>query len=342
MQCCSGKKMGLFAVLGVIVAMSVSFKPLQRVPLAQAHAPEGRFYAPTSHGRTFFTLHCLEGFQANTYSGRLTVFVHGFSMASELAWGAPFVKKILQNGPNKCAVTYDLYGRGNSDVPPENFALDERAFSSQLMQLLGHLSFADCPAAGKPIDLVGVSLGGAIAVSYTALRPHLVKSLVLVAPAGLPVPIPADVKLGMLPIIKSTVTPYIFENILLKHLNRAYPDPAHPIAIQHAEAGREHLNKMLKGTDGGFMRSLLSTVEHFSGLSQGDLEEFYTFVGMVRTIKTTVIWGEEDIVVPFKLLDLVKTMMPNANIITMPGVGHDVLLEEDKAAEFIAGSLGHK
>jgi pimeloyl-ACP methyl ester carboxylesterase len=61
---------------------------------------------------------------------------------------------------------------------------------SQLAELLWALGpetgFASC----RPIHLVGSSMGGAISAKFAAVYPHMVLRLMLVAPAGLPVPMP--------------------------------------------------------------------------------------------------------------------------------------------------------
>jgi pyruvate dehydrogenase E2 component (dihydrolipoamide acetyltransferase) len=74
-------------------------------------------------------------------------------------------------------VAPDLPGYGGSAAAGPGFALE--AVAGRLA--LG-LEQAGVPA---PFDLVGHSMGGAIAILLAARRPELVRRLVLVAPAGL-------------------------------------------------------------------------------------------------------------------------------------------------------------
>ncbi|KAJ6557501.1 Alpha/Beta hydrolase protein [Mycena capillaripes] len=90
----------------------------------------------------------------------------------------PLASTLLTAHPNTHLVLYDLWGHSLSDTPaiPHTPAL----FHAQLLALLVHLGWADAP-----VNVVGYSFGGAIAAVFAARYPETVKSLVLVAPAGL-------------------------------------------------------------------------------------------------------------------------------------------------------------
>ena len=74
-------------------------------------------------------------------------------------------------------ITLDLPGFGES--PPAGAGFDLDAVTDRLARALAarHVT--------TPFDLVGHSLGGAVALTLAAHRPRLVRRLVLVAPAGL-------------------------------------------------------------------------------------------------------------------------------------------------------------
>ncbi|KAM0250559.1 hypothetical protein ACHAQJ_008569 [Trichoderma viride] len=77
---------------------------------------------------------------------------------------------------------FDLFGRGFSDGVGD-LPHDERLYTTQILLVL-----ASSPLAWTGNDafrLVGYSLGGGIAVHFATAFPHLVSSLVLLAPAGL-------------------------------------------------------------------------------------------------------------------------------------------------------------
>ena len=76
----------------------------------------------------------------------------------------------------------DLFGRGFSDGVGD-LPHDDRLYTTQILLALASSSL---PWTGNDaFHLVGYSLGGGIAVSFTTAFPHLVSSLVLLAPAGL-------------------------------------------------------------------------------------------------------------------------------------------------------------
>jgi len=61
---------------------------------------------------------------------------------------------------------YDLYGRGFSDRPDTVY--NQTCFDKQLCELLTALG------NDKPINLIGLSMGGAIAIGFADKHPELV------------------------------------------------------------------------------------------------------------------------------------------------------------------------
>ncbi|KAF6841567.1 alpha beta hydrolase family [Colletotrichum musicola] len=77
---------------------------------------------------------------------------------------------------------FDLFGRGFSDGVGD-LPHDARLYTTQIL-----LALASSPLAWSGTDgirVIGYSLGGAVAASFAAAFPHMVESLVLLAPAGL-------------------------------------------------------------------------------------------------------------------------------------------------------------
>ncbi|MGR3323487.1 MAG: alpha/beta fold hydrolase [Pseudooceanicola sp.] len=74
-------------------------------------------------------------------------------------------------------LAYDLYGRGLSDRPaaPQT----RHFFLRQLEDLLEHEGLSE------DLTLFGYSMGGSIATCFAARHPHMLRRLVLVAPAGM-------------------------------------------------------------------------------------------------------------------------------------------------------------
>ncbi|KAI9871054.1 MAG: hypothetical protein M1830_003498 [Pleopsidium flavum] len=78
----------------------------------------------------------------------------------------------------------DLFGRGYSDTPCD-LPHDARLYTSEILIALCSSPLSWTGASSGKFSLVGFSLGGGIAAAFTCSFPHLVASLVLLAPSGL-------------------------------------------------------------------------------------------------------------------------------------------------------------
>ncbi|GAB7353623.1 hypothetical protein MBLNU459_g4037t1 [Dothideomycetes sp. NU459] len=78
----------------------------------------------------------------------------------------------------------DLFGRGYSSTPdPDLYPQNISLFSSQILLVLGSSPISW--TGSESFAIIGYSLGGGIAASFTSYFPTLVNSLILIAPAGL-------------------------------------------------------------------------------------------------------------------------------------------------------------
>ena len=87
--------------------------------------------------------------------GRTVVLVHGLITPSFI-WDYN-VPALTEAGFR--VLRYDHYGRGFSDRPEVRY--DRDLFDRQLLELLQRLNIE------QPVDLVGLSMGGAVAVTFT-------------------------------------------------------------------------------------------------------------------------------------------------------------------------------
>ncbi len=108
-------------------------------------------------------------------SGPLVICVHGLTTPS-FVWGA-LTRGLTAAGFR--VLVYDLYGRGYSDRP--GGLQDKGFFLQQLDDLLDHLEI------DQPFDLIGYSMGGAIATAFAAEQTARITRLILLAPAGMTV-----------------------------------------------------------------------------------------------------------------------------------------------------------
>lgn len=131
---------------------------------ARAAAP-GQFVTLTE-GRTHYEL-------AGPPDAPAVMLIHGFS-TPYFIWDPTFVELVAAGFR---VLRHDLFGRGYSARP--DVVYDQILFDRQLGELLDALGLT------APVHLVGLSMGSAIVVGFTARQPLRVSRLALLAPAGL-------------------------------------------------------------------------------------------------------------------------------------------------------------
>ena len=147
---------------GYYVAIDRETTTVDRARGVQALTVADGFLA-LSAGTTHFRWDGLEG-------RPVVVLVHGY-MDTMADWDA--VVPVLTSAGFR-VLRIDLIGHGLSDRP--SGALTRERFSQQLLEVLDRLHVV------RP-DLVGHSLGGAIAIDFTARHPDRVRRLAVLAPA---------------------------------------------------------------------------------------------------------------------------------------------------------------
>ena len=243
-----------------------------------------------------------DGFTHYEWSGRdsgsVVVLIHGFS-ASSFVWD--YTCPALVDAGFR-VLQYDLYGRGYSDRPRVDY--NENLYDRQLLELLSalHIDF--------PIDLVGLSMGGAIAVIFAARHPELVRKLVLIDPAGYPVHIPLLGRIVRTPVVGDYLT-QVFGNRVM---------------VKEARDNLYHLDKLEKFLQGfkaqmvyrGYKRAILSTLRNFD---LSDQRISYETVGR-QGRPVLLFWGREDRIIPFENSDMIRNTIPGTVFYAIDNCGH--------------------
>jgi pimeloyl-ACP methyl ester carboxylesterase len=231
-------------------------------------------------------------------AGPAVVLVHGFSVPAFI-WSPTF--EALGDAGFR-VVRYDLFGRGYSDRPRGRY--DLARFDRQLMDLIKALGL------GPAVHLMGLSMGGAVAVGFADRHPQRVRSLTLIDPAGFPMEAPWTLKLLRVPVLGEVLISTVGRRVLVSGLVRDFRVPEQLPAL-----ARQYLAQMRYR---GFMRALLSTIRH------GPLQTMaaaYQRVG-AQGLPVLLIWGREDTTVPFALSRWVRAAMPKAEFHAIAGAGH--------------------
>lgn len=215
-------------------------------------------------------------------------------------------------------ITLDLPGFGASAPAGEGFELE--AVADRIARgLAGH-------RVRGPVDLVGHSLGGAVALSLAVLRPRLVRRLVLVAPAGL----------GPAPPIPGALLAAGAEGLYALRRGLA---PLTDLAW-----GRRLL-LTLAADDGSRLtaaqaRMMVTASEHaqrtgpaLATVARADLRPL-----LHRTrAPLGLIWGARDLTVRPHLAEEIRAERPDARLEEIPGAGHVPMVERPDA--FVAALL---
>lgn len=164
------------------------------------------------------------------------------------------------------------------------------------------------------VDLVGFSMGGRMAATFTSEHRRRVRRLVMVAPAGLDVP--GHPLADFSKIDPKDIPGYLTEDVpaLLRHA------PSTPGPEWHAAREREGSN-------------------FFKLLGTGLLDpKFSRWLHRV-TIPALLVWGEKDRVTPIQQADAWMQAVPGLKFRSFPGAGHLVLDEKPEAVEAIGQFL---
>ncbi len=103
-------------------------------------------------------------------TSKTIILVHGFSVPSYI-WGATF-DSLVQQGFR--VVRYDGFGRGFSDRPDVTYS--PAFIRKQLFDLIHSLKLK------TPIDIAGLSFGGAVVTDFTVHYPSLIDKMILIDP----------------------------------------------------------------------------------------------------------------------------------------------------------------
>ncbi|HTK64961.1 MAG TPA: alpha/beta fold hydrolase [Pseudonocardia sp.] len=241
------------------------------------------------------------------------VYVHGLSGS-----GTNWTDLAAQLAPHAPGLAVDLPGFGHS-----------RPLASRDYSPGAHADALLCFLAGqgRPVHLLGNSMGGAIGLVVAARRPELVKSLTLLAPA-MPDrrPDPRRVSdprffLVAVPGLRRRVIRAMTETTPRERVEQmirlCYGDPASVAEHRIAEAieegavrnsqpwANDALLRTTKGMIGGW----------FAGPS------LWTAAARV-TAPTLVVWGGRDRLVAPRLAARTTTTLPRGRLLALPEVGH--------------------
>ena len=232
-------------------------------------------------------------------SGEAVVLIHGFSVPYFIY--DPTFEFLTQSGFS--VLRYDLFGRGFSDRPSADYNLD--FFIEQLKNLLDVLRFT------RPVNLIGLSMGGLIASAFTVRYPKRVNKLVLIDPAGAK-------SIALTPILKAAKMPFLAEavlglvgsDVLVQNIAKDLFDPK---LVEYFQA-QYKVQMQYKG----FKRAILSTIRN--GLLDSFIHIYQALGKMDKDI--LLFWGRNDQTVPFEHSQILCAAIPKLEFQIIEDCGH--------------------
>ena len=228
------------------------------------------------------------------------LLIHGFTHSLETwnAWASA-----LKNDYR--VIRYDLLGHGLTGPDrQERYSPEERA--SFVGDVLDAMNIESTAIAGN-------SLGGLAAWRYAANNPDRVNALILISPGAYPLNGVSDEPAEIPPAMKA----YLMtapEAGVRASAELVYADDE-KVSDERVEVMRDMIRR--EGNGGALIKSL----EEFT------LPDPSAALARIET-PTLILWGEDDILISLEQGRDLETAIPNARLVTYPGVGHAAQEEE--------------
>lgn len=237
------------------------------------------------------TVHRLDGVVVREAGAGRTIFLlHGIGSSSR-----SFEAQLRELSVNHRVLAWDAPGYAASEDPPS--APGMAGYAAAAGQVLEAL-------VDGPVDVIGVSWGGVIAVRLALDRPDLVRSLVLadslVGSAADPSSAAAMRRRGA---DLEAVGPEAFA---AQRSRRLLSPNASPELVAHVQAS---MAASIRQPGYGFAGEAMAETDHADLLHR-------------ITVPTLVLVGEQDVVTPLERSQVLVDNIPGARLETLPGAGH--------------------
>jgi pimeloyl-ACP methyl ester carboxylesterase len=225
----------------------------------------------------------------------------------------------------------DLPGFGRSQPPPRG-RYSIRGHVRAVVDVLEHVAALPGEGSGRPVHLVGNSLGGLVSLLVASRRPDLVASLTLISPAMPVYRVPPAFSRVMLLLLLPGV-PSLAE----RRLGGVTPEQSVRSMItmcfgRPAQVPRERIEQAVQEMK---ERAEQPWADRALTRSMRGLMTSYLRVGAAnawraaRSLRppTLVVWGAEDRLVDPALAPRLAAAVPDARLLVLPEVGHVAMLE---------------
>ena len=235
--------------------------------------------------------------------GQVVVLVHSYTIPMYV-WDAQ-VNDLTKAGFR--VLRYDLYGTGYSDRPVADYS--QEFYRKQLLNLMDALEIK-----GK-IDLVGIQMGGGLAVDFTANYPDRVRKLVIADPIINSIKNNFNIMILRLPILGEFFMRLVTTGSLAQYASGLTAKSVK--AAEYKKIFSEQTNFK------GFERAMLST---FRSDATTDYRTDYQTTGK-QDRKIMLIWGTNDEYITGGMVQEITKAMPQVEFVKLDWVGRDPQVE---------------
>lgn len=236
-------------------------------------------------------------------TGKRIVLIHGLSTPS-LIFRA-IAEILAKNGFR--VLLYDLYGRGYSDCPEPPYTAE--LYITQLALLMQKVNW-------EKAVIVGLSMGGGIAAAFASAFSHLVdEHICFIASAG------------------------VMTRASWRKLNRFWQRKLVVWQVRSSLSSAEvrSIVPFQASLLPGYVPAIVSSI--VEGPLIG-LEPNFEKIGK-SNLRVQLIWGTKDTVVHPNHADILKALMPQADVHLIEGAGHDLTMNiPNEVAELIMKFVG--
>ena len=232
--------------------------------------------------------------------GRPVILLHGFPIDSRLYDAQMSAAEVGRIGARLIAVDFPGFGQSPLPEPAPDVITVEELAAAMADFITAH--GLEAPIVG------GVAIGGYVAIELAARRPDLVGGLFLMAPKPAPdAPAMADAR-------EETA------QLALRSGSAVVADELHakPLGPQADGAVKEKMRSMIADADPRGIAALIRGIARRPDPA---------VVMPLITARTLVIAGETDPFSKLKDVKRVATIMPNASLVVLKGVGHMAPIE---------------
>ena len=245
--------------------------------------------------------------------GPLVVFLHGIG-GNRTFW----TDQLQALAPHFQAVAWDARGYGSSEDYEGPLAFAD--FSADLLRVLDHFG-------SRRAHVVGLSMGGMIAMDFHARHPERVATLTICDSTPGFGDVPPDQRREF---IRSRQEP------LLRGQEPKDIAPAVARSLAGPSASETAYRRLVAGMEALHKDSYLKTIEAASSVGNFRLEEI--------RVPTHVLVGDEDRLTPPDVSRRMCERIPGASLTVLPGAGHISNLEQPAAfnAAVLSFLLAHR